>query len=704
MAGYDKFILERLNMPVNNYHCLPLATALAAALAVPVAHSAALEEIIVTAQKRAQNLQDTPIAISAFDAAALEQQGITDIEDVSQYVPNVQIVESPAGSTGATIAIRGSVTINPAITWEPTVGIYMDGVFIAKNAGGIFDVAELERVEVLRGPQGSLYGKNTVGGAINLITRKPSGELRGRVQVGAGSYGERKASFSIDTPVIADIASFNLSFSKKTRDGFDDNLATGDKFKELDNEAGRLSGLFNLSENLELQYSYDWSDVDNTPAMGVAAPAPDYNRPKSAVMDGAIYDRSSTDGHSVHLSWDLQELTIKSITAYRKMTFDDTVDLDGGSPFYQFHTERHIEQDQLSQEFQFIGAVGAVDYIAGFFYFDETASAVNPYDLGFATVRNFYSVDSESYAVYGHLDWHVTEQLTLSGGLRWTEEEKQFQMNHPDDFVQPFAVNSSDKWSNLSPSMVVSYAFSEQTSGYAKLALGWKSGGFNGESENITVAQTPYDEEEVTSIELGVKSRLLNERVQVNAAVFHNNIEGLQLSEFLGASGYSQITNAGEATVTGLELEVLAAITESFRLNFNYGYLDPKYDKFISAGTDIKAVAQFPYSPENTYSIGLEYSADRLSARLDYSYTDDHVLYHDPASAALTAVEGYGLVNARVSWSDIEVAEMGQLKVSLWAKNLTDKEYYINGIPFGPVGFNYFGNPRMVGLDVGLEF
>ncbi|NHN36397.1 TonB-dependent receptor [Pseudomaricurvus alcaniphilus] len=691
-------------MPVNKRQWLPAVTALAAALAVPVAHSAALEEIIVTAQKREQNLQNTPIAISAFDAAALEQQGISDIEDVSQYVPNVQIVESPAGSTGATIAIRGSVTINPAVTWEPTVGIYMDGVFIAKNAGGIFDVAELDRVEVLRGPQGSLYGKNTVGGAINLITRKPSGEFGGRVQAGFGSYGERKAAFSIDSPVIADIASFNLAFSKKTRDGLDDNTATGEKFKELDNEAGRLSALVKLRENVELQYSYDWSDVDNTPSMGVMTAAPDYRRPKSAHMDGAIYDRSSTDGHSVHLNWELPELTIKSITAYREMSFDDTVDLDGGSPFYQFHTERHIEQDQLSQEFQFIGSAGKLDYVAGIFYFDESAAAVNPYDLGFATVRNFYSVDARSYALYGHLDWHVTERLTLSGGLRWTEEEKDFQMNHPDDFVQPFAVESSDKWSNFSPSLVASYAFSEQTSGYAKLALGWKSGGFNGESENLVVAQTPYDEEEVTSFELGVKSRLLDERLQINAAVFQNEIEGLQLSEFLGASGYSQITNAGEATVTGLELEVLAAISETLRLNINYGYLDPEYDMFVSYGTDIKDVAKFPYAPENTYSIGLEYNGERVSARLDYSYTDDHDLYHEPASAALTAVEGYALVNARVSWNNIDVSELGQLKVALWAKNLTDEEYYINGIPFGTVGFNYFGNPRMLGLDVSLEF
>ena len=445
--------------------------------------------------------------------------------------------------------------------------------------------------------------------------------------------------------------------------------------------------------------------MDNTPALGYITVTPDYNRPKSADMDGSIYERSTTDGHSIHLTWDVGDVTVKSITAYREMSFNDTLDLDGGSPFYQFHVKRDIDQDQFSQEIQLIGSAGNVDYVAGIFYLDESAEAINPYDFGSGiVVRNFYGVDAQSMALFGQVDWHPTERLTVTAGLRWTREDKDFQMSHPDDFVQPFSVTADKTWNNTSPSFVVSYAICEQTTGYAKIAKGWKSGGFNGESENQLVAQTPYDEEEVTAYELGIKSRLLDDRLQINAAAFQNEVDGLQLSEFLGASGYSQITNAGQATISGMELEVLAALSEHLRVNFNYGYLDPEYDQFLSYGVDIKDVAKFPYSPKNTYSLGLEYTGDNINARIDYSYIDDHVLYHDPAAAALTAVEGYGLINARLSWGNVELAEVGTMKVSLWAKNLTDEEYYINGIPFNPVGFNYFGNPRTVGVELSLVF
>lgn len=666
---------------------------------------AALEEIIVTAQKREQSLQETPIAITAFDAESLREQGIADIEDASQYIPNVQIAESPAGSTGAVIAIRGSVTINPAVTWEQTVGVYLDGVFIGKTAGGLFDVAELERLEVLRGPQGSLYGKNTVGGAINLITRKPSGNFGGNISLGLGNYGLQTFGLSVDSDEINDALSLSLSYLEKRRDGFDYNLANNSEFKALDSQAGRLSALYDVSETITVGYSYDWSDLDNTPALAQMVATPDYNRPASANLDGAIYDRAKTSGHSVQLKAELGDITLKSITAYREMNFDDTVDLDN-SDMIGFHTRRMVEQDQLSQEFQLSGQVGDVSYIAGLFYYNESAKTVNPYQFGSPTgpfiVRNFYGVDSEAFALFGQAEWAATDQLSISLGLRWTEEEKDFSISHPDDFVAPFTTSASNSWENFSPSLSVSYAWSDQLNSYLRIARGWKSGGFNGESENLTVAETPYNEEEVTSYEIGIKSLLLDIRLQLNAALFQNNTTDMQLSEFLGASGYSQINNAGEATVTGFELELVAAASDELTLHANYGYLDAKYDKFISYGVDVKASALFPYSPENTWSIGAQYSRQALSARIDYSFVDTHDLYYDQASAATTSVSDYNLLNARISW-DVAAAN-NVVTLSVWGKNLTDEEYYINGIPLGEVGLNYFGNPRTTGVDISWQF
>jgi len=688
----------------SNKTLRPLAAIIASTLC-GTAVSAPLEEIIVTAQKREQSLQETPIAITAFDADSLREQGITDIEDASQYIPNVQIAESPAGSTGAVIAIRGSVTINPAVTWEQTVGVYLDGVFIGKTAGGLFDVAELERLEVLRGPQGSLYGKNTVGGAINMITRKPSGEFGGKVSLGLGNYGYQTFGLNVDSEQIADALSLSLSYLEKRRDGFDDNLANNSEFKALDSQAGRLSARYDASETVTIDYSYDWSDLDNTPALAQMVATPDYHRPKTASLDGAVYDRAITNGHSLQVSAEFDGVTVKSITAYREMSFDDTVDLDNSAAI-GFHTLRMVEQDQLSQELQLSGQVGDVSYIAGLFYYNESANTVNPYQFGSEfgpfVVRNFYGVDSEAFALFGQADWAASDQLTVSVGLRWTDEEKDFYISHPDAGPGSFTTSANNSWENFSPSLSISYAWSDQLNSYLRVARGWKAGGFNGESENLAVAETPYNEEEVTSYEVGVKALLLDNRLQLNAALFQNNTTDMQLSEFLGASGYSQINNAGEATVTGVEVEAVAAVSDQLTLFANYGYLDAEYDSFISYGYEVKDTALFPYSPENTWSVGAQYSHQALSARVDYSFVDDHDLYYDQGSAATTSVADYALLNARISW-EVSAAN-NVITLSMWGKNLTDEEYYINGIPLGEVGLNYFGNPRTAGVDVSWQF
>ncbi len=688
-----------------------------------------LEEIVVTAQKREQNLQDTPIAVSAFDSQAMEDQGISDIEDLSDYVPNVQISETPGGSTGATIGIRGSTTINPAVTWEPTVGIYIDGVFIAKNIGGLFDVAEIERMEVLRGPQGTLYGKNTTGGAVNLVTRKPSGQSSGKVRLGAGNFGYTDVFASYDLAAMLDNRlKLNVAVNKKDRDGFYDNKAGGDaadEFKKLDSLAARIAALYQLSDDIELYYTFDQSEKDNTPAFGqLTGTDDDFHRQEEGSLDGAKYDRSESSGHALHLTWEISpSLSFKSITAFREMTFDDSNDYDGTSQTF-FHTERHVDQDQFSQEFQLTGKTGNVDFVAGLFFFKEQAEAKNPFefaiDTGVMTLRNSYGVDADSVALYTQADWHATEKLTVTGGVRWTREEKDFHVEHPDS-VDPATgepnfqdVQASDSWTNTSPAFALAYELADQVTAYTKVSRGWKAGGFNGEPQTEEIARTPYEEETVTAYELGLKSRWWNNRVQANLAVFQNDIEDLQISSYL--MPYSQLTNAGEANVSGAELELLALVGAGVTVNFNYGYMDAEYDEFViydlssQSNVDIADTALFPYTPQEKYSLGLEYvtqiNLGEISARLDWSYVDEYDVYPEPWNAAYTHVDDYSLLNARVKLGGIYVGDgANQLSVALWGKNLTDEEYRINGIPAGPTSaVNYFGDPRTFGVEFVLEF
>ncbi len=311
------------------------------------------------------------------------------------------------------MAIRGAVTTNPAPTWEPTVGMYVDGVFIGKVLGGIFDVADLERVEVLRGPQGSLYGKNTVGGAVNLITRKPSGELMGEVKAGVGNEGYWQMRGSLDTPAIGTVGeglgqlSANITLQHEERDGFTRGVAdpvgsplaapdVADEWDGLDSDAGRVALLLNVTEEFEARYTYDFSDKQNTPqAPHLTHADPNVvpfllpyvvsedERSDKLSSNIDVYEEADIEGHALHLGYDLGEqgflgnVQLRSITAYREMKWDDLLDIDG-SPIDAFHSGRGIDYDQTSQELQIVGSTDRVNYVLGYYYFDETADVHQP--------------------------------------------------------------------------------------------------------------------------------------------------------------------------------------------------------------------------------------------------------------------------------------------------------------------------------------
>lgn len=717
-----------------------------------------LEEVVVTAQKREQNMQDTPISMQSFNAGDMQKQSISDIGDAAQYMPNVMVAESSGGSTGATIAIRGSVTLNPQITLEPTVGIYVDGVFVAKNAGGLFDVAELERMEVLRGPQGTLYGKNTIGGAINLITRKPGEDFGGTLRVKAGNYNYTETFLSIDTGKFGDVASFNIAVNKRDRDGFYKNTTdrtvnpdAAKRFKELDSTSGRLAAMFDITDDLSLYYTYDMNKKDNTPTFGqfdrMGSKAD--NRRSEGALDGSNFDTSETQGHAVNITWDIiEELTFKSITAYRKMEFHDQSDYDAfgsiadytANNVMRFQTDRSAQAKQYSQEFQFVGNAGPVSYVAGLYYFKEETSSDNPFTTQnppspLNEVKNYYGVDSESAALFGQADWAVTDALTLTAGLRYTYEEKESYLEHRDpggvfDFgtgANTFPrVKAKDSWNNLSPMAAISYLWDNGINTYFKVAQGWKAGGFNGEAgpeivftpfpTSIRTAEEvfvqSYDPEKVTSYELGMKSRWWDNRIQANVALFHDKVTDMQISNYLLA--YSEIKNAGKATRQGIELDLAMRVTQGLSVNASYGYLHSKYNKYDVGGVDMKKTSKFPYAPKHKASVGLDYVMDisvgELRARMDYSMVSGHFIFDDPDNARATEVKRHGILNGRVSIAEMRIGNKQTLEMGLWGKNLTDENYRINGIPvqdnLGNVigAANYYGDPRTFGADISYRF
>lgn len=728
-----------------------------------------LEEVVVTAQKREQSLQDTPVAVSAFNSSALEQQGISDVHDIGYFIPNVQIVETAGSSTGAVIAIRGSVTFNPLITWESPVGIYLDGVFVGKNLGSIFDIVDLERIEVLRGPQGTLYGKNTIGGAINLITRKPSGEFGGKLIANAGNKDLYSIFASVDTPEVEMVGGSlkaNVGLLRKERNGFIKNVPdpynnplanppSGRDFGGIDVEAARFSALWE-GFRTHINYSFDFSNTERTPQAdqltyvapgagldiggGIVLPIDSLLRPyltsdsqrASAISnDQAFYEKSKVWGHALSFDWDagnwgaLGDVRLHSISALRKLDWADVIDIDG-SPLDFFHPHRMIDYKQFSQEFRLNGNADRVDYVAGLYYFLEDGVETNP--ISFFAVYGFpigftqYGLDNRTLAAFGQVDWRprwtwADNRLTLGLGVRWTREEKNQDIYYPNAIPAIPYTKGNDKWSNISPQFIATWALSDEINVYGKIANGWKAGGFNGEATSREAFLQAYDPEEVTSYEVGFKSRLWDNRLQINLAAFVNKLKDMQFTVYVGGpSSASTVDNAGKATIRGYELELLAQATEKLTISLSYGYLDTKYDEFLEVDpftgvlADFKDSRDFPFAAKDTGNAGLEYSIGEfdwgtVTARIDWSHNGNYVPYVNPAQNATSQIKGYDLVNARLTLSDVTLGNGGKkMRIAAWGKNLTDKEYRVNTIPFGWWTVSYFGEPRSYGLEFSYEF
>lgn len=761
--------------------------ALSALLAMPA--YAQLDEIVVTAQKREQSIQDVPIAITAIDEDFIESRNITTISSLSSLAPNLKIEDTPGNTTAAQISIRGGVTINPALYWEPTVGIYLNGSYIGKTQGSIFDVSDIERVEVLRGPQGTLYGRNTLAGAVNLITAKPTGEFGGKAKIGYGNYNQRMAKASVNLPALG-ILRAKVSGLIEKRDGFVDAvenpfpgvlaagpLSVDGEYQNVDKKSFLIALAADVTENLTLDYTFDFSDADHNarlpqiinvlpasqclpgPAACFDPAAPTYvgfpgapgqffgfpldlyvnnDRQDTGTTDGPNFEKTRVQGHNLTATLDTDFGELKSITSFRKMSFDDGLDLDG-SPLPLAHTQRLSDYDSFSQELQLSGSSASdkFTYVAGAYYFTDDGFTDNPQTFfgGAQVFDSKYGFETDAIAVYGQVDIAVSDKLTLTGGLRYTDETKTIVRSNitlaPLDVgggvilpagtpLIPVGTNGEESFSNLSPQVVLDYAFSDQVSAYAKYAKGYKSGGFNGEASTVAETLTPFNEEVVDSFELGFKSRFLDNRVQINAAAFLNETKDMQLSVFIAQNAAASVVrNAGSADIFGIEIEGMAQFTDNFVARASFGYLDPEYKEFIDGGVDVSNDRAFPHAPKNTFSAGFDWDviegdwgklrltgdANYSSAYFTYPYTFNQQA--PTQNAQNTQADSRTVYDARLAWTDIPGVANG-VEVALWAKNITDEEYKTNFIDFGP-GFGgltngYFGDPRTYGVTVGVIF
>ena len=781
-------------MKYKEARVLPLVSAILAAThlsAQPADNrSAEIEEVIVTAQKVEESLQDTPVSVAAFSQDDLEQIGVSEARDVAKFTPNLTMRKQTASQDNYAIAIRGVSSGETALAIDPTVGIYHDGVYIARSTGAAFDIVDLQRIEVLRGPQGTLFGRNTIGGAVNIITQKPKGEFAFKQGVTYAARDSRRYHTTIDTPAIGNFAA-KISFLRTAYDGEYKSLYTGEQLGQGESNAARLAVNWTPSETFSMDYTYDMSERENNPNTQQLS----FVRPGHAAAGGAILkqaaayadeDRishlavrnsdddvahSDIDGHSITAEWDWSEsLTLKWIASYREwdsgtvatdfgsFRSDGATVFDGSGRFVPgsnpvaiapipagtlvpvFDAYRDSFQKQHTQELQFIGNAldNRLSYITGLYYFEEQAEEDNPQfftlagglvgypsgiDVFFASPFFAYETDNSSWAAFGQFTYNIMTDLDVTLGLRYTEDEKETTLtNRFGTSVQTFV--DDDSWTKFNPSLTVDYRWNEQISTYAKVATGYRSGGYNVRSSSESDFRTPFDEEDIVSYEIGWKSDLLNRSLRLNGAIFYLEYTDRQIAQFSAGSGGAStvIVNAGESNTTGLELEGVWQATQGLRVIASYGYLDLEYDEFITG--EVNRVTGFPtgvnrdisdvantnlYSPEHSGSVAEEYeiapwSFGQLRLRADAYYTDE-ISFH-PQYDLYDESDEHHVVNARATLADIPMGNNGTLKLSAWGKNLENKEYRDFGIDFGSLGIvtNTYAPLRSWGLDIVYEF
>ncbi|MEE4271095.1 MAG: TonB-dependent receptor, partial [Thermoanaerobaculales bacterium] len=645
-----------------------------------------IEEIVVTSRRREEKLQEVPIAVSVISADQLEDIAATDISELQQYVPNLSIYQGRNQSTTLTAFIRGIGQADPLWGVDPGVGLYIDDVYIARAQGALLDVYDVERVEVLRGPQGTLYGKNTIGGAVKYVTRQMSDDPEGKITWNMGNYGAQELRANFAGPIIEGKLRGKASAAWLTRDGYGDNLYTGREVSNKDTKAWRLGLEWLASDNVSFELNYDHTEDDAEPIgltrlvanpfcdlfTGVSCPPyPDLFDTESGIDP---VNETESNGYSLAATWDINDSwTFKSITAYRETDTLNWIDFDT-TPLAIADSEATYYDDQTTQEFQLVySGSDRWSGVLGLYYFDGTAGGKVEaiFFTNFPNTTEGY-VETTSYAVYADASVKLTDRLSLNLGLRPTREKKHgvaFNVYNTDNTFTDYYFVAADfddetTFTSWAPKIGLDYQFNEDVMGYFKINQGFKSGGYNVRAQSTLFPDSalPFDDEVMTVAELGFKSVLANRSLLLNGAVFYGDYTDVQVSTFEAYDSdgdgvedafFGNFLNAGDATIKGVELEYSWSSRSFFGLSGFLAYLDAKPDGFLDENGDgILDTQVITNAPELTGSIraNFDWSAfgGLMTASVGYAYRDESMLTNEGVNPMIQ--DSYGLVDAWVSW------------------------------------------------------
>jgi iron complex outermembrane receptor protein len=717
------------------------------------ANSAQVEELVVTARRREETLKDVPVAVSAFTAETLERQAANDITTLSQTSPNTT-VQTARGSNSTLISyIRGIGQQDPLWGYEPGVGLYVDDIYIYRPQGAVLDVFDVSRIEVLRGPQGTLYGRNTIGGAIKYVTNRLGDEAGGKVRATYGSYNQTDLLVEGHTPVAGGL-SVGGAYALYKRDGYGKNLTTGAEHYDKDVQAIRLSAEYQPTDDLFFRLAYDKVEDDSNPRHGHRElPALVGNYPVLDVYDtqAGLGDSNSVETEGVSLTGEYHatdSLTLKSITASRKGHTTTVIDFDG-TPVPTLDIPATYDDRSFSQELQAVYSDETVQGVFGLYYMNSQASGefdTIAGNLG-VSIADGGKVSTQSFAAFFDASANFTDRFKVSVGARATRDHKRsntfryfylgatrspYQGGTPRPILQVRTDYGATKtFSEFTPRLSASYELTDDLNTYVSYSKGFKSGGWDMRGDAFLTPQTVngYNPETVDAYEVGLKGNLFDRRLSFASAAFLSKYKDQQVTtQVVVPSGIaSSVDNAGASTLYGVEFEAKAAFSQNLSGTVALGYIHAEYDTFsrfvpagapnpvnpsqtIPAGGQIVNVADlygFQNTPEWTGNVSLTWrgtvGGGELAITPMVSYRDDYQQFEQPLP--LLDQKAFTLVDLTASWAP----ENGRFKVLLAGKNLTDERYRTGGYNFGVPTYNnsvigFYGPPRTYSATVEVKF
>ncbi|MBU2097198.1 MAG: TonB-dependent receptor [Gammaproteobacteria bacterium] len=723
-----------------------------------------LESIEVTARRTTENLQQVPLAVTQLGEADIEARGLATILEVQQYSPNTTLQESRATNSTLTAFIRGVGQEDPLWGYESGVGIYIDDVYIARPQGAVLDILNIQRVEVLRGPQGTLYGKNTVGGALKYVTKRMTGEAELDAGVTFGSYGQNDLKLVGQLPVT-DNFYVGFGYANLNRDGFGKFLVSDLPGQNLENydkdlQAYRLTAEYTPTDNVFIQFGYDKTEDTSNSKGGYrllpslltnAAPVPDsiYDSYTSLPTENKV----ETEGMNLTVEWDVNNnTTLKSITSQRENYSPVNIDFDN-TPLRIFDVPAIYEDDWFTQEFQLNYRADNFNVVSGLYYYDSESCGV--FDAILERLGQSIGVpgltrevagcsNSNSTAVYADGSYQINDQWSISGGIRYTKDEKEsvvrngliFSTVYPESgwvpgYVRapgvgtPVVLDDSKDWSKVTPRIGVEYQANDDTMVYASYSEGFKSGTFNPRAERAEPAANPED---VQSYEIGFKTDL-TPTFRLNAATFmldHKNRQYISVipDPSNPAALNQRLGNVGESEATGAEFEFTWLASDRLSVFGNVGLINAKFSNVFSFDANLNQIDitdnfVITNTPKRTMNVGFSYdmpvSTGDLVAVGNYSYRSKYSLTE---LGNVLEQPGYGILNLGVHWTSAD----GNWTAGLHGKNLTEEEFLVGNYAFLgaanaslPNGYapglggdttliGYYGAPRTVSLSLGYKF